>query len=107
MGGLRWGVDRGVVEVDGEVDAAAAQIFAAALDVCNDDTVIAALDLTRVSFFSAAGVRCFVDCGWTTEAHPLIIASPAVRRVLTLCDLDFLLERHGWTGGSVWPTRVA
>lgn len=105
--GLRWRVDRGVVEVAGEVDSTTEEAFATALSVCNDDTTVAALDLTGVSFFSAAGVRCFVRHGWTTAAHPMVIASPVVRRVLTICEVDFLLERHGWTGGSVCPTRAA
>ena len=105
--GLRWRIDRGVVEVVGEVDSTTEATFATALSVCNDDTTVAALDLSGVSFFSAAGVRCFVGQGWTVRAHPMVIASPAVRRVLTICGVDFLLERHGWTGGSVFPTQAA
>ena len=105
--GLRWRIDRGVLQVVGEVDLTSEESFATALSVCHDDTTVAALDLSGVSFFSAAGVRCFVRQGWTTAAHPMIIASPAVRRVLTICEVEFLLERHGWAGGSVCPTRAA
>jgi anti-anti-sigma factor len=105
--GLRWRIDRGVVMVAGEVDASTADEFGAVLAVCNGDMTVAAVDLSRVTFFSAAGVRAFVRRGWTTGGHPMIIASPAVRRVLTLCEVEFLLERHGWTGGSECSTRVA
>lgn len=104
---LRWRVDRGVLAVAGEVDAMTVGAFSTALAVCNDDTTIAALDLSAVTFFSAAGVRCFISHGWTSRAHPMIIASPMVLRVLAACDIDFLLERHGWTGGTVGMKRVA
>lgn len=104
---LRWRTNRGVVEVAGEVDAATADEFGAVLAVCNADMTVAALDLSAVTFFSAAGVRCFVRHGWTTGAHPMIIASPAEGRVLTYCEVDLLLERHGWTGASQGSTRVA
>jgi anti-anti-sigma factor len=107
MPGLRWRIDRGVVVVAGEVDAATADEFGAVLAVCNADLTVAALDLSDVTFFSAAGVRSFVRHGWTTSGHPMIIASPAVRRVLSYCDVDLLLERHGWTGGSECSTRAA
>lgn len=105
--GLRWHIDRGVLEVVGEVDALTADAFGTALTVCDDDPTVAALDLSNVSFFSAAGVSCFVAHGWTTRAHPMIIVSPVVRRVLVTCDVDILLERHGWIGGSVRPTDMA
>lgn len=87
-----------VVHVIGDVDAATAPHFRRALMRCDDDPVVLALDLSRVSFFAAAGVHCFVDLGWPTRPHACVIASRSVRRVLEVCDLGFLLELHGWVG---------
>lgn len=94
----------------GEVDAASADTFGTALDGCNGDPTTAALDLTEVTFFSVAGVRCFVEHGWATRPHPIVIASRAVLRVLTLCELDLVLDPHGWRDHAVdmlVPVRVA
>lgn len=77
--------------VAGEIDHASAQEFRRALDECDRDGRIVALDLTEVTFFSAAGVNCFVGAGWHRRPHDPVIASPAVRRVLELCDLTQLL----------------
>jgi anti-anti-sigma factor len=85
-----------VLHVGGDVDAATAAAFRRALDVCDSDPIVRALDLTQVAFFSAAGVRCFVEADWPQRPHVGIVASPAVRRVLQLCDLDVLLATHGW-----------
>jgi anti-anti-sigma regulatory factor len=96
--------------VAGEVDATSAATFGTALDTCNSDPTTGALDLSEVTFFSIAGVRCFVDHGWTTRPHPIVIASRAVLRVLTLCDLDLLLDPHGWFDHgihSLVPGKVA
>jgi anti-anti-sigma regulatory factor len=89
-------VEPGVVHVSGVVDAATVPVFAAALATCEDDPCIQALDLSAVEFFCSAGLWCFVDRGWPIQPHVSIIASPAVRRVLTICDMEFLLARHGW-----------
>lgn len=94
--GLRRWREPGVLHVVGEVDQWTAPSFRAALIECDDDPCIHALDLTEVDFFSAAGVSCFVERAWPVRPHAAIIASGAVRQVLTLCDLEYLLERHGW-----------
>lgn len=86
----------GVLHVVGDVDEWTAPTFCEALIACDDDPCIQALDLSGVEFFSAAGVGCFVEQAWTIRPHAAIIASRAVRRVLTLCDMEFLLGRHGW-----------
>ena len=86
-----------VLHVAGEIDVTTAPSFGRALDLCDRDPCLQALDLTGVTFFSAAGVRCFVRSGWPTQPHGLVIASPCVRRVLELCGLEILLTAHGWT----------
>jgi anti-anti-sigma factor len=85
-----------VIEVRGEIDLLTASEFRRALTICDSDPVVRALDLSRVSFFSAAGVRCFVEADWPGRPHVPVIASCSVRRVLDLCELGFLLEPHGW-----------
>lgn len=94
--GLHLWQEPGVLHVVGDVDSATATTFRTALHVCDDDPCIHALDLTEVEFFSAAGVGCFVERAWNVRPHAAIIASSAVRRVLTLCDMEYLLARHGW-----------
>jgi anti-anti-sigma factor len=85
-----------VLHVRGDVDVATAPDFRRALAICDADPVVRALDLTQVTFFSAAGVRCFVEADWPQRPHVGIIASRPVCRVLELCDLDYLLAPHGW-----------
>jgi anti-anti-sigma factor len=85
-----------VIKVAGEVDVATSADFRGALLMCDFDPVVTALDLSEVEFFSAAGVRCFVEADWTRRPHVVIIASPSVRRVLELCGLALLLDPHGW-----------
>ncbi len=94
---LRFSTDDGVTRVAGEVDETTADDFAAALGACNGASV-RTLDLSDVTFFSAAGVRSLVANGWTTDTHPFVIASAVVRRVLSACDLDFLLTPDGQSG---------
>ena len=86
----------GVIHVRGDVDSSSELDFLAALKQCDEDPCIFALDLTAVEFFGTAGVRCFIQRQWPTRPHVPIIASRAVRRVLTMCDLEFLMELHGW-----------
>jgi anti-anti-sigma factor len=85
-----------VIEVTGEIDVATAAEFRRALLMCDTDPIVRALDLSAVTFFSAAGVRCFVEADWPRRPHVGIIASCPVRRVLDLCGLTFLLAPHGW-----------
>jgi anti-anti-sigma factor len=94
---LRTWHDANVVYLAGEVDRATVPQFRRALERCDEDPVVQALDLTCVDLFSAAGVGCLVERGWPTRPHPTIIASPAVRRVLDLSGLERLLDPHGWT----------
>lgn len=91
----RWH-EPGVVRVAGEIDDWTVDEFQRALTDCDADPCVHALDLTGVEFFAAVGVSCFVERGWTVRPHAGIIASPAVRRVLTVCDMEFLLGLHGW-----------
>lgn len=86
-----------VIKVAGEVDLATTDDFRRALAVCDRDPVVRALDLSGVSFFSAAGVRCFVEADWPRRPHVDIIAAPPVRRVLDLCGLGFLLASQPWS----------
>lgn len=93
--GLDIGVEPMIVHVAGDVDAATAPGFSHAL-VLSERPIVQALDLSGVTFFSAAGVRCFVERRWSIRPHPIVIASPAVRRVLDVVGLDHLLAAHGW-----------
>jgi len=93
---LHHWVEPGVLHVVGEVDQWSVGRFGDALRACEADPCVQALDLSEVTFFSAAGVTCFVERAWTVRPHAAIIASQPVRRVLTLCDMEFLLGRHGW-----------
>lgn len=103
---LRSWREPGVICVAGEVDLWSAPAFCAALDACDADSCIHALDLSAVEFFSSAGVSCFIERAWTVRPHASIIASPSVRRVLTLCDMEYLLGRHGWRGAyDGWRVR--
>lgn len=89
-------IEPGVVHVSGVVDRCTAHRFSEALSRCDDDMCIQALDLSAVEFFSSAGAWCFVDRGWPHRPHVPIIASRSVVRVLTVCDMEFLLGMHGW-----------
>ena len=92
-----------VLHVSGEIDAAAAAEFSRTLRLCDDDHVVQALDLTAVTFFSAAGVRCLVEADWPWRPHVPLLASSAVRRVLGVCNLEWLLDAHGWRVVSLCP----
>ena len=97
-----------VIKVAGEVDLATAAAFRRVIAICDRDPVVRALDLSDVSFFSAAGVRCFVEADWPRRPHVGIIASPPVRRVVDLCGLGFLLAPHGWCHAfDGWTTSAA
>jgi anti-anti-sigma factor len=96
---LRIHTDGVVVRVAGEIDEATACQFGAALADC-DRKAARELDLSGVTFFSAAGVRSLAANGWTTGGHPHVIASAAVRRVLAICDLESLVAGHGAGGCS-------
>ena len=93
---LRCWSEPGVLHVAGEVDRWTTPLFAESLIAGEADPCMQALDLTAVDFFSSAGVSCFVKLGWNGRPHVAIIASRAVRRVLALCDMEYLLGRHGW-----------
>lgn len=93
---LQVRLEPGVVHVAGVVDGGTVHTFASALAQCDEDPCIQALDLSAVEFFASAGVWCFIDRGWPIQPHVSIIASKPVRRVLTICDMEFLLARHGW-----------
>ena len=86
----------GVVRVAGAVDAHTRPTFIRALEASETNPCVHALDLSAVEFFSAAGVGCFAGRGWPDRPHVLIIASTAVRRVLSICAMDYLLDQHGW-----------
>jgi anti-anti-sigma regulatory factor len=86
----------GVIHVVGAIDENARAMFARALSACETDPCVQALDLAGVDFFSSAGVRCFVERGWTVRPHVPIIASSIVRRVLSMCEMVYLLDQHGW-----------
>ncbi|MDW3216578.1 MAG: STAS domain-containing protein [Ilumatobacteraceae bacterium] len=89
-----------VVRVAGEVDAASVSEFRRAVRWCDEDPIVQALDLTAVTFFDAAGVRCLVESAWPLRPHNLVIGSSAVRRTFELCELEFLLGPHGWFGAD-------
>ena len=93
---LEYRVEGCVLHVSGAVDLSTMHVFHAALERCESDPCVQALDLSGVEFFSAVGARCFADRGWPTRPHVPIIASRLVRRVLTMCDMEFLLAPHGW-----------
>lgn len=91
----RW-IEPGVMHAAGAIDRHTAADFLNVLRDCDADPTIVALDLSGVEFFSAAGVRCFVQLGWPERPHASVIASRAVRRILLICDMEFLLAPHGW-----------
>ena len=93
---LEFWEEPGVIRVSGAVDAHTRQTFIQALVAAETNPCVHALDLSGVEFFSAAGVACFVERGWPDRPHVLIIASRPVRRVLSICTMDYLLDQHGW-----------
>ncbi len=90
--------ESGVVHVSGEVDSATVQFFRDVLRRCDLDPTVRWLDLSAVRFFSAAGVGALVAAGWCEHPPVRVIVSPIVRRVMVLCDLEFVLDRHNWRG---------
>ena len=79
----------GVVEVRGEVDSASTHLLADRIAHARFwfDSVV--VDLSGVTFFSAAGVDAL-----PTEGPLKLVASPAVLKVLTTCGLDDRWELH-------------
>jgi anti-anti-sigma factor len=75
-----------VVTVVGEVDLDTAPELEFRLTKAGEPVV---LDLSGVTFFASAGVACLLSA----QGKPHIVASPAVRKVLTLADLDDFLPR--------------
>ena len=86
-----------VLAVTGEIDMLTAPQLAGAISVClQRQPRILVLDLTRVSFISAAGLSALVRAD--AEAHAwqvrlrIVIAHPAVRRLFALTNAENLLD---------------
>jgi anti-sigma B factor antagonist len=73
-----------VVTVVGEVDLDTAPELEFKLTRADEPVV---LDLSGVTFFASAGVACLLS----GQRRPHIVPSPAVKKVLTLADLDDVL----------------
>lgn len=93
--------EAGVVAVRGEVDVDTLADFRRALERCGADPLVHTLDLTGVSFFSAAGAGALVEAQWTRRPHPVIIASEAVQRLVGICGLETLLGERSPSGSGV------
>lgn len=92
----------------GDVDIVTSELFASALQAGDDGptTRVLTLDLTRVSFFAAAGLHPLVathDRLHRRGAHLLVLPSTAVQLVLHAAGLShrFSADRHDA------PDRVA
>jgi anti-anti-sigma factor len=74
-----------------EIDVHSQEDFAAALRACPPDRNLV-VDLSSVVFFSSTGIAVLVAAERDHEAHGTTVrvvnATPAVVRVLELCDLD-------------------
>jgi anti-anti-sigma factor len=92
--GARWSPSGTVITVNGELDAANADQLAAYVQhsVMRSRRVI--LDLRGLEFIGTAGfsalLRINVACSGA-QAHWAMVASPAVRRLLRVCDPDGIL----------------
>lgn len=95
-----WRVEGLHVRAEGEIDATTAPAFGEALAACERLTHVAALDLSEITRCTVAGVRCLLARGWHERPHPIVIASPSVRRALESRNLTFLLDLHGWAPRS-------
>ena len=92
------------VVVVGEIDlVTAAQLESALGEAVEGSRRGVNLDLSRVEFIDARGIGVIVEARRRAAAsgHELVItaASKAVRRVVSLCDLDGLLFYRSDAGG--------
>ena len=86
-----------VVEVAGEVDGAAAtDLTAAVADAAREAEGDVVLDVSSVAYAGSAFVRALIEGRHCARQHDLEWrvedATPAVRRVIELCDARTLLE---------------
>jgi len=79
----------GVVTVRGEVDAASACLLADRISHARLWFTTIVVDLTGVTFFSAAGLGAL-----PTDEPIALVCSPAVLKVLTTCGLEHHWELH-------------
>jgi anti-sigma B factor antagonist len=85
-----------LISVAGEIDAGTAPQLAEALQphLTTRETVL--VDLSAVTFLSAAGLHVLVDAHWSTQASggavKLITGPRCVDRVLALTGLDTVLD---------------
>ena len=79
----------------GELDAGSREELAAAARAARARADRVVLDLSRVDFVDAMGLRTLLDLH--ADAHVAIVGSPAVDRVLELAGArDRLHRRAGW-----------
>jgi anti-anti-sigma factor len=87
----RWGASGTVINVDGELDAANADQLAAYVQRSVRRSRRVILDLRGLEFIGTAGFsalhRINVACSGA-QVHWAMVASPAVKRLLRICDPD-------------------
>ncbi|MFG1922305.1 STAS domain-containing protein [Cryptosporangium sp. NPDC048952] len=74
------------LEVSGEIDEANANALGTHLGEALDDGVTV-VDLTAVTFFSAAGVRMLLEVGRGAAVAVRVCCSPQVWRILDVCGV--------------------
>lgn len=79
----------GVVTVRGEVDTGSAGLLADRISHARLWFAAVVIDLSGVTFFSAAGLRAL-----PTDVPIGLVCSPAVLKVLTTCGLEHHWELH-------------
>ena len=96
------------VAVNGEVDAANAKEFAHVVREAAGSSNGVVLDLTEVPFMAFDGVSALYAISahlLREDAHWCVVASPAVSRVLKLCDPEGLIPLAGVS--SIRGTELA
>jgi anti-anti-sigma factor len=86
---VHWGRAGAVVAADGEIDAANAGPFADYARRCADCCEWLILDLAQLTFIGTVGFTALQSIGarcTTARTRLMVIPSPALSRVLRICD---------------------
>lgn len=85
----RWGPSTGVIIVDGELDAANADLLADFVHRCSEQRDRLVLDLRGLQFIGTAGISALHRINVVrseAQADWSMIPSPVVTRLLKICD---------------------
>lgn len=82
-----------VIRLSGELDCATADQLRDAIREAGDTAKRLTLDLTGLGFIDPAGARPITEAACGGHRVTLRGANPTLRRVLTLLELDGLVER--------------